>query len=500
MAPKIDPISTINPSKETWNVVAKVQRLWLSPSLYGSKLPFCMDMVLVDSNGDKIHATVRKTLIYRFQSLLTEGRVYQISFFGVCESGRDFRTTTHPYKINFQIHTSIRVVPNITININPYTFMPISEIMFNEPDASFFIDVIGILTGASGEQEFEKDGVKQKKITLELDQDGSFGMCFLWEIYVAEIMGHLSSGDMTNVVVVVHYAKIKSFRVKSGIQNVYGATKVFFNPAIEEATQIRQRFFERNDAASQVLSQLQDSGKISLEEDLLRQTDRKTIEQIKDIAEKSYCVVLGTVKYIPDAMDWYYPACKCSKKVYPADGMYLCEACNRHVSVPTYKFRIQLRVMDSKDSATFVLFDQEASTLLNKTCVELVDASNKAGPDSPNIPFDILELVDRTFLFKIEVSNSWKSMYEPSYRIKKITSDPEIISQFVANFPPSETLHSEIVDAVASPSVEPISSNGDETSPAEMSPPSKRSSPDIDVQSYSRGSKKVIKAIKKEIF
>ncbi|KAL6560659.1 hypothetical protein OROGR_004218 [Orobanche gracilis] len=172
---------------------------------------------------------------------------------------------------------------------------------------------------------------------------------------------------------------------------------------------------------------------------------------------------------------------------------------------------------------------------------------------------------------------------EPSYRIKKITSDPEIISQFVANFPPSEdgsdpfqflatptsipkleslnptmskdlnddfavavvpiatdspfekavdlgshsqnnvgnldvnkdkessncgkikakkklskiseariekmkTLHSEIVDAVASPSVEPISSNGDETS-AEVSPPSERSSPDIDVQSYSQGSK-----------
>ncbi|KAL6555053.1 hypothetical protein OROGR_006311 [Orobanche gracilis] len=295
-------------------------------------------------------------------------------------------------------------------------------------------------------------------------------------------------------------------------------------------------------------------------------------------------------------MDWYYPACKCSKKVYPADEMYFCEACNRHVSVPTYKFRIQLRVMDSKDSATFVLFDQEASTLLNKACAELVDASNKAGPDSPNVPFDILELIDRTFLFKIEVSNSGKSMYEPSYRIKKITSDPEIISQFVANFPPSEdgsdpfqfiatptsipkleslnptmskdlnddfavvvpiatdspsekavdlgsdsqnnvgnldvnkdkpnegvvendslvggtlessncgkirpkrncpklTLHSEIVDAVASPSVEPISSNGDE-----MSPPFKRSSPDIDVQSYSVGSKKVMKAIKKENF
>lgn len=183
MSGKIYVISTINPSKETWNIVAKVQRLWLSPSLYGSKLPFSLDMVLVDSKGDKIHATVRKTLIYRFQSLLTEGRVYQISFFGVGESGRDFRTTGHAFKINFQIHTFVCVVTNTPINHSPYSFMAISEIMFNDPDASFLIDVIGILTGASGEHEFEKDGVSQKKITLELDQDGVRMECaFFWEI------------------------------------------------------------------------------------------------------------------------------------------------------------------------------------------------------------------------------------------------------------------------------------------------------------------------------
>lgn len=84
------------------------------------------------------------------------------------------------------------------------------------------------------------------------------------------------------------------------------------------------------------------------------------------------------MKYIPDGMDWYYPACKCSKKVYPADGMYFCEACNRHVASPLYKFRIQLRVMNSKNTATFVLFDQEANSVVKKPCAILVDASNKA--------------------------------------------------------------------------------------------------------------------------
>ncbi|XP_057425857.1 uncharacterized protein LOC130719241 [Lotus japonicus] len=116
--------------------------------------------------GCKIHASVRKTLIYRFQSLLSEGHVYQISFFGVGESGRDFRPTSHPFKINFDIHTYVRLVPNKAINLSPYNFVPLSNIMFKDLDTSFLIDVIGILTGASAEQEFEKDDGKQKIITI----------------------------------------------------------------------------------------------------------------------------------------------------------------------------------------------------------------------------------------------------------------------------------------------------------------------------------------------
>ncbi|XP_057418671.1 uncharacterized protein LOC130712873 [Lotus japonicus] len=179
-------------------------------------------MILMDDKGCKIHASVRKTLIYRFQSFLSGGCVYHISFFGVGESGRDFRPTSHPFKINFDIHTSVRLVPNKTINLSPYNFVPISDIMFKVLDTSFLIDVIGILTGASGEQEFEKYGTKQKIITIELDQDG------------------------------------------------YTCTM----------------FLESNDTAVRVISPLQDSAKKStLEDDFLKQSDEKTIEQLKDLAD-----------------------------------------------------------------------------------------------------------------------------------------------------------------------------------------------------------------------
>ncbi|XP_057451568.1 replication protein A 70 kDa DNA-binding subunit C-like isoform X2 [Lotus japonicus] len=330
-------------------------------------------MVLMDSKGCKIHASIRRTLVYRFQNQLTEGRVYQISFFGVCENGGEFRTTSHSYKINFQMHSSVRLMSSTSITGNPFSFMSLSDVVFKEPDTSFLIDVIGILTGSSGEQQFEKYGKMQKRITLEIEQEGVRVEAAFFGKYVDEIFGQLASGDMTNAVVVVQFAKIKPFKGKPSIQNVYGATQILFNPPIDEAASVRERFVENHGPDAQVISQLQDSGKLFVAEDFLKLHEGKTIEQIKDLVEKCVCVVLAVVKFIPDDNTWYYPACKCNKKVYPADDMYFCEACVRHVVTTIPKYKIRLRVMDSKDSTTFVLFDQEASNLLNKPCAKLVE-------------------------------------------------------------------------------------------------------------------------------
>ncbi|KAL6567581.1 hypothetical protein OROGR_001249 [Orobanche gracilis] len=290
-------------------------------------------------------------------------------------------------------------------------------------------DIIGILTGSSGEQEFEKDGKVHKRVTIELDQDGVRLECAFFGDYVGLILGQLASGDMTNAVVVVQYAKIKPFRGRPSVQNVYGATRILFNPDVEEAEPLRARFFEKNDPATQVLSQLQDSGRVSVTQEFLNQAEGKSIEQIKDLAEKTTCVVLATIKFIPEGNPWWYPACKCNKKVIPADGMYFCENCVRHIITPIPRYKLQVRVMDHTESTTFIIFDQEASTLLNRSCASFVDLVTKDPANYP-VPPEVLALIDKTFLFKIEVNNSSNSKFEPSYRVRKVCSDEDVITQF----------------------------------------------------------------------
>ncbi|XP_057458135.1 uncharacterized protein LOC130748897 [Lotus japonicus] len=210
--------------------------------------------------------------------------------------------------------------------------------------------------------------------------------CAFFGKYIVEVVGYLASGDATNAVVVVKCAKIKPFKGKTSLQNVFGATRVLFNPLTQEAAPFRARFLESNDTAAHVINPLQDSTKKSTpEDDFLKHSDGKTIEQLKDLVEKSYCVVLGTVKYIADGMDWCYPACKCSKK--------------------------------------------EATALLGKSCADLLETT---GSDPLTISTEILNLIDRTFLFKIEVANSFHSKFEKSYRVKKLCADQKIINQFRA--------------------------------------------------------------------
>lgn len=76
---------------------------------------------------------------------MTEERVYSISFFGVGESGCDFRTTSHPFKINFDLHAFIRVITNNPINLSPYSFMLLCDTMFKDPNASFLIGIYKFL-------------------------------------------------------------------------------------------------------------------------------------------------------------------------------------------------------------------------------------------------------------------------------------------------------------------------------------------------------------------
>ncbi|XP_057438385.1 replication protein A 70 kDa DNA-binding subunit C-like [Lotus japonicus] len=418
----VDDVSSISKEKDVWRVIVKVVRKWMTPSFDRSKLPNSMELVLMDAKGDRIHDIVQRTHVYKFNPLLVEGQVYMLSHFSVGDSPLDFRTMTHAHRIIFGFDSVVQTLTDVPITKSPYSFVSVYDIMFNDPDQTLLADVIEILTGHSGEQEFEKNHQVRKRITIEIEQEGVKVECAFFGSYVQELLSVLSSRDLTGVVVLIQFAKIKLFRGQQILQNPYGATRIVFNIEISEATVVRDKFFKMNEPGSQILTQLSGSSKPSLDEEFLKLSEMKTFEQIRAMDEKSCCVVLGTIIQIPEGDNWWYKACKCNKKVIWDEKMYICD---------------NFKVKQGNNIATLVIFDKEASALLETTCADFVDSSTKnpAGSGSTT-PAELLKLLEKTILFTIEVSNTSSSRFEPSYRVKKICADPDLIAQFKEALPP----------------------------------------------------------------
>ncbi|KAJ1376782.1 Nucleic acid-binding, OB-fold [Sesbania bispinosa] len=69
--------------------------------------PFLIEMVLLDTEGAKIQASIRKPMIKKFKELLAEGEVYKMYYFGVVRNLGSYRATRHEFKLLFHAKTKI---------------------------------------------------------------------------------------------------------------------------------------------------------------------------------------------------------------------------------------------------------------------------------------------------------------------------------------------------------------------------------------------------------
>lgn len=95
-------------------------------------------------HGAKIHATIRKTLVYKFQHLIKEGGVYSISFLAPVVNSGDYKTTKHQYKVNFLYNTEVHPMNQNPINFSPFLFVPVRSILNHAIDVNYLVGMFEI--------------------------------------------------------------------------------------------------------------------------------------------------------------------------------------------------------------------------------------------------------------------------------------------------------------------------------------------------------------------
>jgi replication factor A1 len=94
---------------------------------------------LIVVKGSKIHASVRRQLIYVFGGKIAEGKVYKMSYFNVVPESGLFRSTQHPYKLNFEMKTKVQICENNLIDTYGLSLSTIGDIFVYGPEHDFLI-------------------------------------------------------------------------------------------------------------------------------------------------------------------------------------------------------------------------------------------------------------------------------------------------------------------------------------------------------------------------
>ncbi|KAK2440741.1 replication factor A protein [Trifolium repens] len=348
----------------------RVVRKWLAVNPKDHQTVFSMECVLLDSQGHKIQSTMRHQLIYLFKDQLQEGKVYDLIGLGVIPNNKgEYRATRHPCKLVWEKNTKVENKSDSSVPPDVLTFTDPRDVFDDTYDINYLCHLTGILCTIGVERSFGQGKNKGKLNYVELDNNGYRFKITLFGSEVDELNSFITSGNATNAVVVVLFAKVRIWNGSRNLNTSLGSS------------------------------------------------------------QESVFIILAEIKSIDDRV-WWYQSCKTHNiKVSPDADEYYCNKCKMHVSDVVPRYYLKLHVEDETRSATFVMFDKDAYILLNKTCAELVNSVKKS-PNPQVLPKELTNLTSRTYLFKIACDLAIGTKFEPSYKVKTVTDDHNLIEQW----------------------------------------------------------------------
>ncbi|KAJ1383186.1 Nucleic acid-binding, OB-fold, partial [Sesbania bispinosa] len=101
--------------------------------------PFAIDMVLIDVEGGKIQASIRKPMMKKFKNAIVEGGVYTMINFGVIRSAGNYRAAKHEYKLLFSGKTRLFPAQTELIPLNGLSLVNTEDVFKTNGDSNYLI-------------------------------------------------------------------------------------------------------------------------------------------------------------------------------------------------------------------------------------------------------------------------------------------------------------------------------------------------------------------------
>ncbi|KAL4373996.1 hypothetical protein AHAS_Ahas05G0137600 [Arachis hypogaea] len=216
----------------------------------------------------------------------------------------------------------------------------------------------------------------------------------------------------------------------------------------------------RNDKASNQLSQIASDVSMSLEQDLISHTPYKPISELKETTEGGIFVTIGTIMSLDTRFGWWYKGCKmCFHSLKEDENLYYCHSYDIYPNFHIHRYCIHLRVSDEMDSASFIIYDKEASKFLKISASELQLKQIANGYNKDEFPSAInsfrgkkflFSFRGKKFLFKVSVNlNDINAFQHCKITVLKLTEDPTILNLFVAKYKLSDEISAQSCEIIS---------------------------------------------------
>ncbi|XP_060188607.1 uncharacterized protein LOC132617583 isoform X1 [Lycium barbarum] len=129
----------------------------------------------------------------------------------------------------------------------------------------------------------------------------------------------------------------------------------------------------------------------------------------------------------------------CAKKVEPEGNKFFCKKCGQ-VPSASHRFKQKLGVIDDTGTIILMMWDRDAAKMIGKSANDLKNAVSETSgvADDSSIPIEIENLIEKRYMFKVDVQSSNCENQDEIFKVLTFTDDEGIIEKYIPS-PRAET-------------------------------------------------------------
>ncbi|WJX71841.1 hypothetical protein P8452_55790 [Trifolium repens] len=361
-----DEIRDIKVGREVWKLPVRIVNLWYAKDYLKHKH---IEMVLMDSNCDRIQIVVPARYVRSFSSKLVEYQTIILNNFKVEENDLLSRACQNRLKLIWFDGTFISYGSLPPILEKRFFLKDFAEILGRNWHSDDIHDIVGVVHEVTFHQRIDSKLPLVMFVLRDINQ--VLLDCLLWGSHATTFLDgvrHDVGVEPTTVIlrnVVIHEAYEYSL---ISIGNGDYGTQVFTDQSITEIIDFKQSMPDPCRSIITIrIGNIDNPILVGNDQENLGLDGKiRKLQQINQLTEEFECITIGTTQQIIVSRDgWTYEGCAwCSKNIFVSEGVLKCG--NGHVnSIVTPRYKLDIEVTHQEQRSVFVFSDSLCTFLWN---------------------------------------------------------------------------------------------------------------------------------------